>query len=527
MSGVFSFFVKHKGVTGAVIAASIIAGWYTFFHATPVSPYQTVIATPGILKQEVSVTGKVTAVDAVDLSFSVGGRIASTPAQVGDTVSRGDVLVSLEHADAAAAVAEAEGNRAAAEAALAGLKAGTRPEDVAIARANLAGSEQDLANAYKDVPDTLASAYANANDAVRTKLTTYFSNADSNSPELTFSSGNTQAASDAKNRRVAAGLELDQWESELAGVSAAASEVQFDAALIAATKHLGVVKSLLDAAFKAADTALTLPSGVSDKTTLEGYASTAITNTNTAIAAVNGAVQGIAAEKTTVTELSATLDLKLAGATPEDIAAQEAKVSSARAAVDAAKAALAKTYLYAPFAGTVTRQDAKVGQVVGQTVGTSLSLVSMMSKAGFQMEAYVPEADIAKVKEDDAARVTLDAYGEDVVFDARVAAINPAETVIEGVSTYKVTLVFENTPKPPRSGMTANIDIATAEKDNIIAVPARAVAERDGVKYVQILKTDGSVEERAVTTGLSGSDGRIEIASGVATGEEVITYTAQ
>ena len=527
LSTLRTFVLAHRFVSILVVGAAIVGGWYIFLRPAPVSPYQTLTVEPGPLTQEVSVTGKVQAVDSVDLAFSVGGRIASVPADVGDTVARGDVLVALENGDAAAAVSQSEANFAAAEATLAGLKAGTRPEDIAIAEANLSGAQQDLANAYHDVPDTLESAYSYANDAVRVQLTTYFSNADSDSPTLAFTTNNTQAKNDALTRRVAARGELATWETELAPISTASSESELDTALTNALAHLGLVKNLLDAALKAADGATSLPTGVSSQSTLEGYAATGITNVNAAVASVNSAVQAIAARKATVQEYTATLNLKRAGATAEDVAAQEAKVAAARAAVDAARATLQKTYLYAPFSGTVTRQDAKVGQVVGQTIGSSASLVSLMSSKGFEMEAYVPEADIAKVKLGDTATVTLDAYGEDVVFSASVAAIDPAETIIEGVSTYKVTLAFEDEPAQPRSGMTANIDIATAAKDSVLAVPARAVSEKDGVKSLQILHEDASVEERTVTTGLVGSDGRIEIMSGLSAGDAVITYTAK
>ena len=53
----------------------------------------------------------------------------------------------------------------------------------------------------------------------------------------------------------------------------------------------------------------------------------------------------------------------------------------------------------------------------------------------------MPEADIAKVAIGDLASSTLDAYGSYVDFPAQVTMIDPAETVIEGVPTYKVTLV--------------------------------------------------------------------------------------
>ncbi len=102
--------------------------------------------------------------------------------------------------------------------------------------------------------------------------------------------------------------------------------------------------------------------------------------------------------------------------------------------------------------------------------------------------------------------------------------IDPAETIIEGVATYKTTLQFSGNDERVKSGMTANIDILTAKAENVIAIPQRAVAQKEnGDKIVKILKDDGVVEERKVTTGLKGSDGNIEITEGIQEGEKIIT----
>jgi HlyD family secretion protein len=147
-----------------------------------------------------------------------------------------------------------------------------------------------------------------------------------------------------------------------------------------------------------------------------------------------------------------------------------------------------------------------------------------MSDVKFEIEANIPEADIAKIKISNPAKITLDAYGSNVFFEAKVVKIDPAETIIEGVATYKTTLQFSGNDERVKSGMTANIDILTAKAENVIAIPQRAVAQKEnGDKIVKILKDDGVVEERKVTTGLKGSDGNIEITEGIQEGEKIIT----
>jgi len=195
---------------------------------------------------------------------------------------------------------------------------------------------------------------------------------------------------------------------------------------------------------------------------------------------------------------------------------------SGAANVDAIRANLAKVTLRAPIAGVVTQQDARVGEIVG----ANTVLVSLIAPEAFQIKTQVAEADIAKVLVGNVATFTLDAYEDDVIFDAGVFSIDPAETVIEGVATYKTMLNIKNPDERIRAGMTANVEILTAEKSDVISIPARAVTLDNGNdrKYVKILNEDGTVSERDVETGLRGSEGFVEIVSGVDEGDQIITF---
>ncbi|MEK7067539.1 MAG: efflux RND transporter periplasmic adaptor subunit, partial [Patescibacteria group bacterium] len=205
--------------------------------------------------------------------------------------------------------------------------------------------------------------------------------------------------------------------------------------------------------------------------------------------------------------------MKKAGSTTEQIAGQEAQVQSAEANVKNYQALVAKTILTAPMSGTVAKQDAKVGEIVS----ANTTVVLLISANNFEIEANIPEADIAKIKVGDTADVTLDAYGNDVHFEVKVTEIDPAETVIEGVSTYKTTFQFANEDIRVKSGLTANLDILTDKKENVIAIPSRAITTNGENKTINILE-NGAIKEIRVTTGLRGSDGNVEITSGISEG---------
>jgi HlyD family secretion protein len=145
----------------------------------------------------------------------------------------------------------------------------------------------------------------------------------------------------------------------------------------------------------------------------------------------------------------------------------------------------------------------------------------MMSADAFQIESYVPEVNIAQIKLDNDAQVTLDAYGPSVNFVATVISIDPAETIKDGVSTYKIKLKFKENDDRIKSGMTANVSIATFVKQNVISVPGGVIFEKNGKNFVQI-KNDDKITDREVVLGAVSSLGRTEIVSGLMDGDLIL-----
>ena len=135
--------------------------------------------------------------------------------------------------------------------------------------------------------------------------------------------------------------------------------------------------------------------------------------------------------------------------------------------------------------------------------------------------------DIAKIKLGDIAEVTLDAYA-DTDFTATVTFVDPAETYVEGIPTYRVKLQFDKQDERIKSGMTANIDILTNKLENVISIPQRAVITKDGMKLVRIANENNNekittITETEVKTGIRSSDGKIEITEGINEGDIIVT----
>jgi len=159
----------------------------------------------------------------------------------------------------------------------------------------------------------------------------------------------------------------------------------------------------------------------------------------------------------------------------------------------------------------------------GEQTSLSLPVIRMVGLLNYEIEADVPESDIAKVETNQNVEITLDAFGEDQIFEGKVTFVEPAETVIQDVVYYKVRVEFDKYDERIKPGMTANLIIETNHKDDVLLVPLRAVKASNGRRFVEVLDSMGVSQEKDVKLGLRGDNG-YEILSGLQEGEEVIVY---
>lgn len=211
-------------------------------------------------------------------------------------------------------------------------------------------------------------------------------------------------------------------------------------------------------------------------------------------------------------------DYKTAAPRTVDVSYYRAQVAQASASLQYYKSQLDDYVLKAPTDGKITF----VNYSVGEQISLTKAVISMLGKNKFYVEVDIPESDIAKVKVENIVTITLDAYPDDVKFNGRVILIYPAETVIQDVVYYKVKVEMDESTYEVKTGMTANCDILTASRENVLTVPYRALQEdEDGGQFVKIL-VDGKPIEKDVEVGLRGDEGEIEVISGLSVGDKVI-----
>ncbi len=547
-------FIKRPRIIIIIIILVLIGLFVSWlFGGSKKTIYSFVAVKRGQVVQEVSVTGQVKPVESVDLAFEKLGKVATVFADVGDHVEKGSVIIALENGDLMAQLRQAQASYEATNATYLQYQKGTRPEEIKAAETVVANAKGSLLNAQEnlriaqdkagsDLRDKYDSALTAIQKSVSVAKTTVLTITDIQYAHFNNTEQNSINIKNAKANAVLmllgaqdAGSWLSEFISPLNGgafgkVQTAVENPTYektDQAISDTAAALQYVKIVLDI----------IPVNDNLTSTEKTNLTTEKTNINAEIINVDSKKQAIASQKatnagnisasqTSLTTVRNTLALaeddlmlKMAGYTSEQIATQRAQMNSARANVDNLQAQLDKTIIKAPFAGIVTKQEAKVGEIVS----AQTPIISLISEAEFEVEANIQEVDIAKIKLGDTAKVTLDAYGEELIFQAEVFKIDPAETVIEGVPTYKVKLRFSANDERIKSGMTANTDISTAKKENVLLVPYRAVSQKDGERYIQV-KIGSVVVEKKVEIGLRGSDGNIEIISGLEEGEEVVNF---
>jgi len=557
----------------------IIIGGIFLSQKKTVPVYTTVIAEKSNLKQEVSVTGTVKAANNVELAFEKPGKVAKINVKVGDTVKSGQLLANLTSNDLFAQSSQAgaslessrallmnyESALAAQQAKLNELKSGTRPEEMVIAEETVTSAQNSLADAQiayenaktkavTDLQKQLEVTNAGLSDAVNVGLSALFTITDIQSTYFGDSTPEGTRLADAKNFAVGsllggynAGRMSNSGLNSLNGgakglVNTAfqtPTEETINAALTATKAAMQQVRQTFNAISLSPLSTTDISSLNTQKSYVDAQITSIATNENaikaqkatntstiaTALAAVNTAQSALQAAQNT-------LLLKRAGSTQEQINAQESQVRLAEANVKSQQAQIryaqanignisaqiAKNNIVSPIDGIVVMQDAKVGEIIQ----SNTTVIKVISDNNFQIEANVAEVDIANVKIGDTASVTLDAFGSDTKFEAKIILVDPAETIIDGVPTYKVTLEFTEENENIKSGLTANVDILTAEKNEIIAIPQRAIIRTNGDKTVRILKNTTDVQEVKVTTGIRGTNGNIEILEGINVGDVII-----
>ncbi len=457
-----------------IIIIVVLLGIGGAFAATKIrrvdSPKGLVTATAkrANLNETVSATGSVTAQTGamVKIGSQITGIIKRLFADVGSNMHAGDMIAELDLPDLHAQVAQAQANLQAAQERLTEQLSGVNLQGTQVSTA-IDQAKAALSVAQSNLRQVQQSAAAQIETAQAGILQAEANN--------TNSSANLKRMQELFQKGYVAASDVDSAKAQ-AGVNAAQ--------LVSARQNLDIVQNKVSADLQSA--------------------------------------------KDGVRQAQAALSAAQAGTAQNTIKAQQ--IAEARAAVSQTQAALAfqkaqeaKAYIRTPISGTVIQ----LAQQQGETIAAGLSAPTLIIVADLnrlQVDAFVDETDIGKVRMGQEAQVTVDAY-PDHPFRGKVVKIASGSTMQQNVVTYDVTIALDNPERLLKPDMTATVNITVASHDNVLTVPVDAIKQgkMGNTVTVQRVGKDGQPTFQIVHVRTGMSDGEnTEIKRGLRDGDVVV-----
>jgi macrolide-specific efflux system membrane fusion protein len=197
----------------------------------------------------------------------------------------------------------------------------------------------------------------------------------------------------------------------------------------------------------------------------------------------------------------------------------EAMLKQSEANLEYAKVQVSYAKIYSPISGVI----ASVSTQEGETISASLSaptFVTIIDLRRLEVDAYVDETDIGKIRIGQEGSFTVDTY-PDTDFKGIVTAIYPKAVIQDNVVNYIVTVkITDPQGKTLRPEMTTNVTINLETRKNVLTVPTSAITRERGERYVMVMEGEKNIQ-RKVKAGWK-DNGTTEIISGLKEGEEVL-----
>ena len=211
------------------------------------------------------------------------------------------------------------------------------------------------------------------------------------------------------------------------------------------------------------------------------------------------------------------------------------QVASSRESVQRAQTNLGYATITSPIDGVVLSKAVEEGQTVAASFNTPELFTIAQDLTDMRVIADIDEADIGGVKEGQRVSFTVDAFPDDK-FEGAVTQVRQQATTSSNVVTYEVVISAPNNDLKLKPGLTANVTIFTLEKNNVLAVPAKALRFQPNEA---LLKKGESIDDCEGDHKLWTKEGNVfkahkvetgttngiltEITGGIAAGTEVLT----
>ncbi|MHB1869236.1 MAG: efflux RND transporter periplasmic adaptor subunit [Steroidobacteraceae bacterium] len=157
----------------------------------------------------------------------------------------------------------------------------------------------------------------------------------------------------------------------------------------------------------------------------------------------------------------------------------EGSVQLDRALVSTAKVNLGYTNIVSPVDGTVVARSITVGQTVAASFQTPTLFLIATDLTRMQVDTNVSESDIGTIKDGDPGQFTVEAFPGQI-FRGSVVQVRQAPQVVQNVVTYDAVVSVANPNFVLKPGMTATVNIITAQRNDVVRIPDQALRYSPG-----------------------------------------------
>ncbi len=477
--------------------------------------------TKGTLISSVTGTGQISTQNQVNIQPQGSSQSAETITAVnvkqGDSVKAGDVIAVVDNKSALVSLRQAQASVENAQANYDALLAGPTSQDLNVSQISTANS---LANLQTGIGD----AYTQVDNMLHTSVDPLFLFSTTNLPQFapsyTDSSGNTQYFSVDSILQIKINSErstVNDIMTKWSALSLNANLANQDPTTITqqVQGYINQIKVLANDMSSAINSlglsgAINNSSGSGINIAGAKYAST-LNQIQSTVASVNttlnSAYNSVGGNLQSYLSSNASLDLKKAPATPEQVTSSKSQLDSAEASLMSAQNNYDNSYLKAPFDGVV----AQVNVAVGDQANTATVVATLITKDKIAVIS-LNEVDASNVKVGDKATLTFDAL-PDLNITGTVMQVDTLGNVSQGVVSYGAKISLDTQDDSIKSGMSVSASIITNTKTDVLLVPNAAIKSDSIGSYVQELP---GITPSASTSTQSSSSGITSVTAPVA-----------
>jgi HlyD family secretion protein len=541
-----------RRATAAVAVGSIFAVMLVACGGNEPSAPQTARVTRASVSSGVTSTGSLSAITEQNLGFRQGGQLTSVAVRVGDRVTAGQVLATIDDFQLRQTLAQQQAQLNSQQAVLNRL---VGDPSVSGAQDSL-GVSRDILDATQDQVDAQKRADKKAVDQAEKQLSVDKKALDQAEDQLSLvksacksSSGSSSSSSSSSSAQLNKSIEKALKALQDGDTEAASKLLPGLTGLLAGSGSSGSSSCQQQQASAQSSVTQAEQRVQTDRTNLEAAKQQVKVDEAAGQVSIENSRSGVV---TAQNNLDSSRNDR-----PFNIAQQRALVVNGEALVRAAQRDVDDATLRAPVDATVSAINGTVGEFLSPSAGTTAlapgsdasipgieegqsqaagNVATVPRPGGSQfivlgdvnrLQVVLPfeESDAAQIQPNQKVSVGFDAFPE-LDSDGTVLSVAPSGTAISGVISYYVTVVLNQGDPRLKDGQTARATVITQQLDNVLSVPNAAVRREGNASTVVVVGPNG--EQRPVTfqPGVVGAD-RTQVISGLFDGQEVVVPSAR